>query len=150
MAVFLSTYVNKIDRKGRVSVPAAFRAALAPVSTKGIVAYRAVKLAAIEGSGVDRAEDLSRRIDRLPELSDERDALSAILGELRQLDFDGEGRIVLPSDLVRHANLSDAAVFVGCGPTFQIWEPERFRRHQDEMRARIRERGLTLPPGETP
>lgn len=148
MAVFLSTYVNKIDRKGRVSVPAAFRAALTSASSKGIVAYRAVKLAAIEGSGLDRAEDLSHRIDRLPELSDERDALSAILGELRPLDFDGEGRIVLPTDLVRHANLSDVAVFVGCGPTFQIWEPERFRRHQDEMRSRIRERGLTLPPSE--
>jgi MraZ protein len=148
LAVFLSTYVNKIDRKGRVSVPAAFRAALTPMSAKGIVAYRAVKLAAIEGSGLDRAEDLSRRIDRLPELSDERDALSAILGELRPLDFDGEGRIVLPADLVRHANLAEAAVFVGCGPTFQIWEPERFRQHQDAMRARIRERGLTLPPGE--
>lgn len=150
MAIFLSTYVNKIDRKGRVSVPAAFRAALMPASPKGIIAYRAVKLAAIEGSGLDRAEDLSRRIDRLPEMSDERDALSAILGELRPLDFDGEGRVVLTADLVRHANLSDAAIFVGCGPTFQIWEPERFRRHQDEMRARIRERVLTLPPSGTP
>jgi len=148
LAVFLSTYVNKIDRKGRVSVPAAFRAALIAISAKGIVAYRAVKLAAIEASGLDRAEDLSRRIDRLPELSDERDALSAILGDLQPLDFDGEGRIVLPADLSRHASLSDAAVFVGRGPTFQIWEPERFRQHQEEMRARIRERGLTLPPGE--
>jgi len=148
LAVFLSTYVNKIDRKGRVSVPAPFRAALAPHSAKGIVAYRAVKLAAIEASGIDRAEDLSRRIDRLPELSDERDALSAILGELRPLDFDSEGRILLPADLVRHASMSDTAVFVGCGPTFQIWEPERFRQHQDTMRRRIRERGLTLPPGE--
>ena len=148
MAVFLSTYVNKIDRKGRISVPAAFRAALTPVNTKSIVVYRAVKLTAIEASGLDRAEDLSRRIDRLPELSDERDALSAILGELRPLDFDGEGRIMLPSELARHANLTTSAVFVGCGPTFQIWEPERFRQHQEEMRARIRERGLTLPPGE--
>jgi MraZ protein len=148
LAVFLSTYVNKIDRKGRVSVPAAFRAALMPANAKGIIVYRAVKLPAIEGSGLDRAEDLSRRIDRLPELSDERDALSALLGELRPLDFDGEGRIVLPAEFVHHASLSDAAVFVGCGPTFQIWEPERFRRHQDEMRTRIRERGLTLPPGE--
>ena len=148
MAVFLSTYVNKIDRKGRVSVPAAFRATLIPISAKGIVAYPAVKLAAIEASGLDRAEDLSRRIDRLPELSDERDALSAILGDLRPLDFDGEGRIVLPTDLARHASLSNTAVFVGRGPTFQIWEPERFRQHQEEMRARIRERGLTLPPGD--
>lgn len=149
MAVFLSTYVNKIDRKGRVSVPAAFRAALASGNTKGIVAYRAVKWPAIEASGIDRADELSRRIDRLPDLSDERDALSAILGDLRPLEFDGEGRIVLPAELVHHAGLAFTAIFVGHGPTFQIWEPERFRQHGEEMRARIRERGLTLPPSES-
>lgn len=149
MAVFLSTFTNKVDRKGRVSVPASFRAALAPLSVKGIVAWRAPKLAAIEACGADRAQDLSRRIDMLPEMSEERDALSTILGDMREIDFDPEGRIVLPGELARHAALSGTAVFVGHGPTFRIWEPENFRRHQDEMRARIRERGLTVPPGET-
>jgi transcriptional regulator MraZ len=149
VAVFLSTFTNKIDRKGRVSVPAQFRAALAPLGVKGIVAWRAVKLAAIEACGGDRAEDFSRRIDRLPEMSEERDALSTILGDMRALEFDPEGRVLLPGELARHAGLAGTAVFVGRGPTFQIWEPDSFRHHQDEMRARIRERGLTIPPGET-
>ena len=36
---------------------------------------------------------------------------------------------------------ADNAAFVGGGPTFQIWERGRFKRHHEEMRARIRERG---------
>ena len=149
MAIFLSTYLNKVDRKGRVSVPAAFRAALAEASPAGIVAYRAVKLPAIEAAGIDRIEEMSRRLDSLPELSEEREALATLLADMRQLAFDGEGRIMLPADLAKHAGIGDNATFVGAGPTFQIWEGGNFKRHHEEMRARIRERGLTLPPRET-
>ena len=49
-------------------------------------------------------------------------------------------------DAAKHAGIEGDATFVGGGPTFQIWEAGRFKRHQEEMRARIRERGLTLPP----
>jgi MraZ protein len=149
VAVFLSTYLNKVDRKGRVSVPAAFRAVLASSGSSGIVAYRAVKLPAIESCGLDRVEEMSRRLDTLPELSEEREALATLLADMQQLAFDGEGRIMLPPDLAKHAGIGEDATFVGGGATFQIWEGGRFKRHQEEMRARIRERGLTLPPRET-
>ena len=88
---------------------------------------------------------LSARLDELPEFSDERDALLSILPDSQQLPFDGEGRIILPPLMVAHAGIGDNAAFVGLGRTFQIWEPERFQRHQEEMRERVRQRGLTLP-----
>ncbi|HZL59073.1 MAG TPA: division/cell wall cluster transcriptional repressor MraZ [Stellaceae bacterium] len=146
MAVFLSTYINKVDRKGRVSVPAPFRAVLAASSKSGIVAFRALKLGAIEVGGLERIEELLRRLDRLPEMSDDREALSAFISDARPLAFDGEGRVMLPDDLTLYAGITDSAAFVGRGFNFQIWEPARFQRHDEEMRARIRERGLTLPP----
>jgi MraZ protein len=150
VAVFLSTFINKLDRKGRISVPATFRAALQDSSYAGIVVFRAVKHPAIEAAAMDRMEELSRRIDQLAEMSDERDALSALLADARQLPFDTEGRIMLPADLAKHAGIEGSAAFVGRGPTFQLWEPEALKRHQDEMRTRIRTLGLTLPPRETP
>src|SRR6201997_5528154 len=75
VALFLSTFVNKVDRKGRVSVPASFRAALAGQSFAGIVAYRSFKNSAIEGSGMDRLEEMSTRLDALDEFSEERESL---------------------------------------------------------------------------
>src|ERR1700688_80633 len=65
VALFLSTYVNKVDRKGRVSVPASFRAAVTGQSFAGIVTFRSFKTAAIEGSGIDRIEEMSARLDAL-------------------------------------------------------------------------------------
>ena len=49
MALFLSTFVNKIDRKGRISVPASFRVAVAGQSFHGVILYRSHKHPAIEG-----------------------------------------------------------------------------------------------------
>jgi MraZ protein len=147
LALFLSTFVNKVDRKGRVSVPASFRLALTGQNFNGIIAFRSFKLPALEASGVDRMEELSARIDQLAEFSEDRDALSSILADAEQLPFDGEGRIVLPEGLCQHAGITEAAAFVGRGRTFQVWEPQRFQTHQQEMRERARRQGTTLPPG---
>ena len=146
VALFLSTHINKIDSKGRVSVPASFRAALLGQTGGGIVAYRSLKFAALEAAGADRFEELAARLDRLPEFSDERDSLASIMADAQLLALDGEGRIMLPHHLVSHAGISTSAAFVGLGRTFQIWNPDAFRQHQDEMRDRARQRGLTLPP----
>jgi len=145
VALFLSTYINKIDRKGRVSVPASFRAGLIGQPFGGIVAYRSIKFPAIEAGGADRLDELSARLDELAEFSEARDALLSILPDSQQLPFDGEGRVILPPLMIAHAGIGDNAAFVGLGRTFQIWEPERFQRHQEEMRERVRQRGLTLP-----
>jgi MraZ protein len=148
-SLFLSTFVNKVDRKGRVSVPASFRLALAGQSFNGIIAFRSFKLPALDASGIERMEEMSDRIDQLPEFSEDRDALSSILADAETLAFDGEGRIILPEALCQHAGITEAAAFVGRGRTFQIWEPQRFQGHQEEMRERARRQGTTLPPART-
>lgn len=150
MALFLSTFVNKVDRKGRVSVPATFRAALAGQSFLGIVAYRSFKLPCVEGTGIDRMEEMSGRIDQMAQFSEPYDNLAVVFSDAQQLPFDGEGRIMLPQALAEHAGIADHAAFVGQGRTFQIWEPERFKTHQDELRERARRQGVTLPPPSLP
>ncbi|MCH7544649.1 MAG: MraZ N-terminal domain containing protein, partial [Proteobacteria bacterium] len=71
--LFLSTFINKVDRKGRVSVPAPFRASLAGQVFNGIVAFRSYRQAAIEGCGIDRMERLSDSIEELELFSEARD-----------------------------------------------------------------------------
>ena len=145
MALFLSTFVNKVDRKGRVSVPASFRAALAGQSFAGIVAFRSFKYSAIEAGGVDRLEEMSARLDTLDQFSEERESLASIFADTQQLAFDSEGRIVLPQFFAEHAGITENAAFVGLGREFQIWEPEAHKAHQEAMRERARRQGTTLP-----
>jgi MraZ protein len=146
VALFLSTYVNKVDRKGRVSVPATFRASLSGQSFQGIVAFRSFKYPTLDASGIDRMEDMTARLDRLDEFSEERDNLSWLFADAQQLPFDPEGRIILPERLVEHAFITESAAFVGLGRTFQIWEPGRFEEHQAAQRERARREGARLPP----
>ena len=145
MALFLSTYVNKVDRKGRVSVPAPFRGTLSGQNYSGFVAFRSYRVPAIEALDMLRMEQISASADRLDLFSDEHDDLSAtIFADATQLTFDGEGRITLPKDLADHADIADHAAFVGRGRTFQIWEPDAFIRHQEAARDRARSQRMTM------
>lgn len=135
MALFLSTYVNKVDKKGRVSVPANFRSALAGQEYNGIVVYSSFINECVEASGMSRIERLSESIDDLDPYSDERDAFAAtILGGSVQLPFDGEGRVMLPEKLIKESGIKEKAVFVGKGATFEIWEPEAFEKYAEKSR----------------
>ena len=147
MALFLSTTVNKVDAKGRVSVPAAFRAALARHPFHGIVAMPSFKYPAIQCGGMEWMEELSSSVNAYDFFSDEHDALTAALfSKTVQLSFDGDGRVVLPSNLITHAKISDTAAFVGRGPLFEIWEPEDFYAYQLNATNIASEQKLTLRP----
>ncbi len=149
MTAFLSTYLNRVDRKGRVSVPAAYRGALEGGGFQGIIAYPSMTEKVIEAFGRDLLDQMSaRRTDQSIEGGDFEQLLlgrgdglvETIMALVRELPFDGEGRVILPDALAGHAGITDRATFVGRGNRFQIWQPEAFERHQAEAIDRLRTR----------
>lgn len=147
MALFLDSHVHKIDRKGRVSVPAQFRAALMNQSFAGVIAFPSFRenCDAIEACGMDRMDQLSESLDNLDPFSNaQNDMASVLFGAAVQLPFDGEGRIMLPRHLLDGADITDKTVFVGCGQTFQIWAPDAYAVFAVEARARAREARVEL------
>ncbi|MEX2629635.1 MAG: division/cell wall cluster transcriptional repressor MraZ [Tistlia sp.] len=142
---FLGTHINKIDAKGRVSVPAAFRQVLADDAFPGVVCFPSYKAEAIEGCAMGFMSELSNSVDEYQLFSDEQETLSdVIFGTSASLAWDSNGRIQLPADLLEFARLDGTAAFVGMGKTFRIWEPEALARSQAERRAQARDRGLSL------
>lgn len=145
MNIFLSKYVNNIDKKGRVSVPANFRQTLAGQAFNGLIAYPSFRKQCIEVCSLKRLEELSQIIQTLDPYSDERDAFETmILAEAVQLPFDGEGRVVLPKSLIDHAGISDQVCFVGKGLIFEIWQPKSFEVHLSSARQIAQNNRLTL------
>ena len=136
MGLFLSTTINKVDKKGRVSVPSGFRSALAGESFQGIVLFRSYTQKAIEGVGMSAMETISGRMDNnFAFFSDEHDEMATVLfGESIQLAFDGDGRISLPQDIADYAGITDKVAFVGLGQKFQIWNPETMLCFPDLLR----------------
>lgn len=132
-------------------MPAQFRASLMSQSFAGVIAFPSFRdhCDAIEACGIDRMQQLSDSLDNLDPFSDEQNDMAAVLfGAAVQLPFDGEGRIMLPDRLIVAAGITEKTVFVGCGRTFQIWDPDAHAAFAAKARIRARESrsGLSLRP----
>ena len=127
--MFLSSYENKLDKKGRVSVPATFRSHLSSMGYNGFISYPSFNHSALEACSQDRIEKLSNTIDSLNPFEEKRDYFAtSILSESVNLQFDTEGRVSITEKLLQHANIKNNILFVGLGKTFQIWEPKTFEK----------------------
>jgi MraZ protein len=148
MTQFMGTHQNKLDAKGRVSVPAPFRSVLkGNDETNGthLVLRPSHQHPCIEAWPAPIFETLAEPLNQLEVFSPEHEDLAATLyADAYPVEADKEGRIVLPDELVEYAGLSDAVVFMGLGRIFQIWEPAAAERRRAEARIRAKERGLTL------
>jgi MraZ protein len=149
MSHFLGTHQNRLDAKGRVSIPASFRARLRNGSEEGaatVILSPSHKFACIEAWPELEFEGLMDPLSRLNRFSDDHDDfITALYADATRVEADKEGRIVLSESLVQHANLTDAVSFMGRGRTFQIWDPAAAERRKREARNATSTRGLTLP-----
>ncbi len=140
MKAFAGSFTFKVDKKGRISVPAEFRVVLAAQSAgsdfSGILAFPWFDYRAVRGCGVELMERIAT--SRSPTAVFENQAVDNALvsvADMTQLPFDGEGRIGLPRDLAEHAGIVDSATFVGQVNYFEIWNPAAFKQHQAARRA---------------
>lgn len=148
MTQFKGTHVVRRDGKGRVSIPAPFRAVLkVDAPANGAVVLRpSHKHPCIEGWHPDAFAAQGNQIQALPRFSDEEDDLAlALYSDAVDAEPDKEGRIVLARELADHAGLGEEVAFIGAGSHFQIWEPQAAQRRIAEARERARVLRMTLP-----
>lgn len=150
---FLGSHQNRLDAKGRVSIPALFRNALKQGGEDALsLILRPSHLhPCIEAWPPARFAALETPLAQYSILSPEhQDLATSIYSEAFPIETDKEGRILLPDHLVAHAGLTDAVLFMGVGPTFQIWEPGAAARRRAEARVRARDLAppvTVAPPG---
>ncbi|GLQ05995.1 division/cell wall cluster transcriptional repressor MraZ [Sneathiella chinensis] len=139
MALFLSKFENKVDKKGRVSVPARFRSVLAEKGYGSVVLFPTVEGDAINACGMDVMEGLLERIGGFDPFSEERDSdADVLMAEAVELPIDGDGRIMIPQELLDQAGIDGACLFAGRGDSFQIWRPEAFEERMKQAKERAR------------
>jgi MraZ protein len=136
---FVSHYMLRLDSKGRVSVPAPFRAVLARDGFDGLYCYPALDRPTLDAGGNSLLAEIEALSTNFLPYSDQRERLAlALYGTSETLKIDGEGRVVLSDALKAHAGITDAVTFVGLGHKFQIWEPGRFRAELAEATEKVR------------
>jgi len=136
---FVSNVTLRLDSKGRVSIPASFRSALARDGFDGLYCYPALDRPAIDAGGNALMAEIEAVIARYAPFSEEREQFAlALYGTSETLKIDGEGRVSLSEALKRHAGITEAVAFVGLGHKFQIWEPGRFQNELAEATQKVR------------
>ena len=140
MDEFVSTYTNKVDAKGRVSIPAQYRAVLAVDGFDGIYCCPTLDRQAVDAGGNRFREAIRSNLANFEPFSEDHEFLSTtLIGESEILKLDSEGRVILTDTLKEYAGLGERVTFVGQGYKFQIWEPERFSQYREEAKNRLRD-----------
>ncbi|NDE90973.1 MAG: division/cell wall cluster transcriptional repressor MraZ [Alphaproteobacteria bacterium] len=145
MSLFLSSTTNKVDKKGRVSVPSSFRSALGDEVQNGIVVFRSLQVDALDACSLKHLDILSASLEKLsltPEMYELIE--TTIFGGSVQLQIDADGRIVLPEHFMQAVGIEDEAAFVGRRRTFQIWNPKKFNAYEDKARDAVRAHNISL------
>jgi MraZ protein len=136
---FFSHFILKLDAKGRVSVPASFRAVLARDGDDTLFCYPALDRPALEAGGRMLMSEIEDLINRFAPFSDEREQFAtALYGTSELVKMDAEGRVTLSDPLKDHAGIMDSVAFVGLGHKFQIWAPDRFSARLSEATGKMR------------
>ena len=148
MDEFVSTYTNRLDAKGRVSIPAPFRAVLARDGFEGLYCCPTLDRQAVDAGGNRLREQIRSSLLLFEAFSEDHEYLSTtLIGESELLKIDQDGRVILSEAIKAHAGISGEVTFVGQGYKFQIWEPDRFAAYRDEAKARVRDLRKRLAPG---
>lgn len=135
MKPFVSTVTNKLDAKGRVSVPAPFREILSAQGNAGLYLFPSLRVQALEAAGNELIGRWAERLSGLDPFSEEQDALAeVVLGAAQFVAWDAEGRVKLPDDLLARAGITESITFVGMGDRFRLWNPDAFAaQHRTAM-----------------
>ncbi|MCO6388057.1 MAG: division/cell wall cluster transcriptional repressor MraZ [Aliihoeflea sp.] len=135
---FLSSAINRIDSKGRVSVPAHFRAVVQKRGYADLYALRALDVPALDVGGLDLLDRYEERIALEDPFLQTADDMSFFChGDGAFLKLDQDGRITVTDFLREHTGIEAEVAFVGRGTFFQMWEPSRLKAHGEAVRARL-------------
>ena len=129
--MFLSTSHNKIDKKGRVSVPATYRNQL-EIEGGSLILFQSLQFKCLEGTTVKRMKQYIDAIDDLDAMSNEASILRMMMADSFELKYDSEGRVVVPDKLLSFAEIKNTAVFMGIGRSFLIWSDVEYKNQYDK------------------
>jgi len=146
---FVSNTINRVDSKGRVSIPAGFRTVLAGQSVLHTIL--GIEQPVAEAGGPAFVEQNMQRLAQMDPFSEEYEMWSFyLMGDSDELKIDAEGRIILPDAIREHTGITDQVAFVGRGHFFQLWEPEHYRTYRETARAKVKELRRQLGASHSP
>lgn len=139
MPFFAGRYLNSVDSKGRVAVPAKLRKAFPEQFVNSVVLTRGIE-DCIQGYALDEWDKILLNLEQLDIPETQRNLISRLLlSSSSEVNFDTQGRVLIPQHLLEHAKLRGEAMIVGVGNRIEIWNPVLFEKHVEEAEAQYKD-----------
>lgn len=120
-------YRHGVDDKRRVQIPAKWRPEESGVEFTMIVWPKAQQGTCLRVLPPEEMAQLMAELDAMPSSNPNKTVLKRFIGsESVQVTVDKAGRICLPAEMAKAADIKDEVTIVGCMDKFEIWNPARY------------------------
>ena len=128
--MFLGEYEHTIDAKGRLAVPAKFRAQMdrGAVISKGMGTCLSVYT-------MERWDEKSAELASGKTSDELRDFERRIYPSVSEVELDSQGRMVIPAKLRNYAGLASEVTVAGVRDHFEIWDRTAWQTYQERLDA---------------
>lgn len=128
--MFLGEYEHTLDSKGRIAIPARFRAQMdrGAVISKGMGTCLSIYT-------MDRWEEKSNELAAGKASDELRDFERRIYPSASEVELDGQGRMVIPAKLRAYARLETEVTIAGVRDHFEIWNRALWQQYQEQLEA---------------
>ncbi len=122
-----------MDAKGRMAVPVRYRDALMSLCGGALVATIEIQEKCLLIYPLSKWQEIEAQIAALPTFNPETRRIQRLLiGHARELELDGNGRVLMPPELRAYAGLEKKVMLVGQSHRFELWDTERWNTRRDE------------------
>ncbi len=129
MSYLIGTYECKIDVKGRLLIPSAFKKQLTPVIAKGFVLKRAVFQNCLELYPLEEWEDLIKKVNSLNRFKKKNnDFIRRFTAGVKFIELDNNGRLLIPKDLIEFSNINREVTLSSSVNIIEIWDKVSYEK----------------------
>ena len=129
MNYLIGTYECKIDVKGRLLIPSAFKKQLAPVIPKGFVLKRAVFQNCLELYPLEQWEELIKKVNSLNRFKKKNnDFIRRFTAGVKFIELDSNGRLLIPRDLIEFSNINREVTLSTSVNIIEIWDKSSYEK----------------------
>ena len=133
MNTLIGTYECKVDAKGRLMLPVAFKKQLASVAEKGFVLKRAVFQPCLELYPMQEWESMMQNVNKLNRFKKKNnDFIRRFTAGVKSVDLDVSGRLLIPKDLVGFAGITKEIVVTSAVNIIEIWDKDKYEKAIDD------------------
>lgn len=134
MKMFLGEYRPSFTSGKRISLPKRLRE---QISGSGLVLAKGLEKCLLGYDRIDWEIEAQKQLTASISDAKARHLKQYLFSGALEADFDEQGRVVLPENLLQYAGILEKVVVIGAGDHFEIWEETAWQAHLEKLEKEV-------------